>query len=282
MPIRIWAVSGSDLTVHLRFKQSIAQHAKRVCREDTQVDAHGLWPGVYMPGGDATQVCLKYPLTHELIALHIVESAIRAEREGYDAVVCTSFMDHGCELARSAVDIPVVGLGSATLLVASTIATAFGLISHDPHQAKIVRKLAEHHGLDKRIRMLAALDPPLDSKDLDAGLGGDPVLQERFRERALPFIKAGCDLLIPSEGFMSSSLYLSGVHQVEGVPVFDCLGAAFAFAEMMVQLRRHAGLRISRRGEYAKPPKDVLDHVLGVTTRVLDAVQSTAKRSDGG
>jgi len=274
MPIRIWAVSGSDLTVHQRFKKTIAPHAKRVCREDTQVDAHGLWPGVYPPGGDATEVCLKYPLTHQLIAFHIVENAIRAEREGYDAMVCTSFMDHGCELARSAVDIPVVGLGSSTLLVASTIASAFGLISHDPLQAHIVRNMAQHHGLDKRIRMLAALDPAISSEDLDAGMSGNPVLHERFRERALPFIKAGCDLLIPSEGFMSSALYLSGVHEVEGVPVFDCLGAAFAFAEMMVQLRRHAGLRISRRGDYARPPKAVLDHVLGITTEVLRAAQS--------
>jgi len=46
-------------------------------------------------------------------------------------------------------------------------------------------------------------------------------------------------------------------------------------------LKRHAGLRISRRGDYAKPPKDVLDHVMAVTTQVLNAAQSFHKRSDG-
>lgn len=276
MPVRIWAQSASDLSVHRRFQKTIAPHAKRVCQPDTQVDVHGLAPGVYPPGFSATQICCEYPVTHHLLALQVLENAVRAEREGYDAMVVTSFMDHGCELARSAVDIPVVGLGSTALLVASATARAFGLISHDEDQAKVIRNLIQYHGFEKKVRMLSALQPPLSSEDIDAGINGSPVLAERFQAGVAPFLKAGVDLIIPSEGFLASALYLSGVHEVAGVPVFDGLGAAFAFAEMMVRLRRNSGLRVSRRGDYAKAPKEALDHVRAITIEVLNRASKGA------
>ena len=273
MPIRIWAQSASDLSIHTRFRDTIAVHAKRVCQPDTSVDVHGLAPGSYPPGYEATQVCCEYPATHQLLGLQIMENAIRAEREGYDAMVVTSFMDHGCELARAAVDIPIVGLGSTTMLVASATARAFGLISHDKDQAKVIRNLIRHHGFESKVRLLDALDPPLSSEDIDAGINGSPVLLERFRASAAPFMKAGVDLIIPSEGFLASALYIAGVHEVDGIPVFDCLGAAFAFAEMMVRLRRHSNLRVSRAGDYAKAPREALDHIRNVTIEVLAAAQ---------
>lgn len=278
MAVRIWAQSASDLAVHQRFKETIAPHARRVCQSDTEVDVHGLAAGVYPPGFSATQICCEYAATHHLLALQVMENAIRAEREGYDAMVVTSFMDHGCELARSVVDIPVVGLGSTTLLVASATARAFGLISHDEAQAKVVRNLIQYHGFDKKVRLLGALEPSLGSEDIDAGIHGSPVLHERFRAGVAPFLKAGVDLIIPSEGFLASALYLSGVHEVEGVPVFDGLGAAFAFAEMMVRLRRNAGLRTSRRGDYARAPKEALDHVRAATIEVLSSAQAAARK----
>ena len=121
--------------------------------------------------------------------------------------------------------------------------------------------------------MLAALDPALSSEDIDAGINGSPVLLERFRASAAPFLKAGVDLIIPSEGFLASALYIAGVHEVDGVPVFDALGAAFAYAEMMVRLRRHSSVRVSRAGDYAKAPIEALDHVRAKTIEILSAAR---------
>jgi hypothetical protein len=44
-------------------------------------------------------------------------------------MVVTAFMDHGVELARTAVDIPVVGIGGMSLLVGSMMGRALGLVS---------------------------------------------------------------------------------------------------------------------------------------------------------
>ena len=271
--MRIWAQSASDLSVHTLFGATIAQHGRRVCQTETQIDVHGLAPGTYPPGMTATEICCEYPVTHHMLSLQVMENALLAEREGYDAMVVTSFMDHGCELARSAVDIPVVGLGSTALRVASAAGRALGLVSHDADQRKVVRNLIHYHGFDKNVRLLAALDPGLSTEDLDAGMNGSPVLLQRFSEQIDPFIKAGVDLIVPAEGFLAGALYLAGVREVRGIPVFDGLGAAFAFAEMMVRLRRHAGLEVSRSGDYAKAPVAALDHVRAVTMGAMQAAQ---------
>ncbi len=273
MSMRIWAQSASDLSLHTRFAATIAEHGRRVCAPDTQIDVHGLMPGTYPAGMGSTEICCEYPATHHMLSLQIMENAIRAEREGYDAMVVTSFMDHGCELAKSVVDIPVVGLGSTAVRVASSSARALGLISHDADQRKVVRNMLRDQGLDAHVRLLAALQPGLSTEDIDAGINGSPILLQRFAEQVEPFVEAGVDLILPAEGFLASALQRAGVTEVRGIPVFDGFAALFAYAEMMVRLRRSTGLAPSRAGDYAKAPARAIDHVRQVT---IDALTRSA------
>ncbi len=269
MAIQIWAQSASDLSLHTRFAATIAEHGRRVCQPDTQIDVHGLLPGTYPPGMGSTEICCEYPATHHMLSLQIMENAIRAEREGYDAMVVTSFMDHGCELAKSVVDIPVVGLGSTAVRVASSAGRALGLISHDADQRKVVRNMLRHQGLESHVRMLAALRPGLTTEEIDAGINGSPVLLERFEAQVEPFVAAGVDLILPAEGFLASALHRAGVREVCGIPVFDGFAAVFAYAEMMVRLRRSSGLVPSRAGDYAKAPGAAIEHVRRVTVTAM-------------
>jgi hypothetical protein len=56
---------------------------------------------------------------------------------------------------------------------------------------------------------------------------------------------------------------------VDGAPVLDSYGSLLAFAEMLVQLRRRAGLSIGRRGTYAKPPESLVRHLRRMTVGAL-------------
>ena len=59
----------------------------------------------------------KMVLSNNVKYLHlaqVIENAIKAEREGYDAFVIGHFQDAGLYEARSAVGIPVVALGEAS------------------------------------------------------------------------------------------------------------------------------------------------------------------------
>lgn len=59
-----------------------------------------------------------HPLTELRCATQVARNAIAAERDGYDAFVIGHFQEPGLLEARGTLDIPVIGLGEASLLAA--------------------------------------------------------------------------------------------------------------------------------------------------------------------
>ncbi len=271
-PIRIWAQSAGDLTVHARYRDTIAEHGARVCG-DVDIAVHGFRPGTYPAGVTAAQLCCDWRYTHELASLQIVENAIRAEQEGYDLFLVTSFMDHGVSLARTVVDIPVIGLAEPSLFVGMTIAGSMGLISPQEGQARVVRRLVRQYGVADRVSKVAVLDPPITPDLLDGEIGSS-ALGEAFCESAARTFGPDVDLIVPCEGLLCSALYHSGVRDVAGTPVLDVFGAAFAFGAMLARLRAVSTVQTSRGGFHAKPTKQAVDHLRDVTRAVLDEAAS--------
>jgi hypothetical protein len=69
------------------------------------------------------------------------------------------------------------------------------------------------------------------------------------------------DLVIPAEGVFNEVLFAQTVQRLDDVPVMDCVGVTFLYAEMLVNLRRRTGLEVGRRWEYARPSPSVIAHV---------------------
>jgi allantoin racemase len=107
--IRLWHQSISELDHLPHYQQMLIEHASRVIDADTVLDVHGMRKGTY-PDGVAPIDVLGAPWCHYLANIQIIENAIKAESEGYDAVAITCFHDPGLQEARSVVDIPVVSL----------------------------------------------------------------------------------------------------------------------------------------------------------------------------
>lgn len=272
MTIRIWHQSFTDLTQLPGYADMLAEHARRVCRADTVVDLHGLLPGTY-PSGMAPIDMSRYRWAERLGSLQLVENAMRAEREGYDAVAISCFLDPGLEEARSVVDIPVVSSCETSLLVSAAAGRAFGLLTIDEAMAVVLRDLVRRYGFAERVTTVEALAPPVTEFELDAAFAGSPAFVRRFSEQAQRLIAAGCDVIIPAEGVVNTVLVRNKVQDIEGVPVLDSYGALLAFAEMLVQLRRTSGLPIGRRGSYARPPEPIIRHLRKVTGAALEAAQ---------
>jgi allantoin racemase len=272
MAIRLWIQSATDLSVYAGFARSIEPHARRVCRPDTEISVHGVTMGnpKGMPSSDAHYGFP--PLTRELISLQIVGNAIRAEREKYDAMVVTSFMDVGVDLAQSAVDIPVVGFCSGSLRMASTMGRRLGLISIDRGQMRMVNYVVQRNGFGDLVSGLICIDPPATPEELsDNEGGGGKLIVERFIVAAKRLIDDGADIVIPAEGFLAGLLHQFGITEVAGVPVFDVHGACCALAECLAVLRKASSFKVSRRGAYAKPPNDRLAHVAEQSLRAFSA-----------
>jgi Asp/Glu/hydantoin racemase len=247
-----------------------------VCSEGTTVELHGVRSGTY-PQGVAPVELSGYVWSRHLIDVQIVENIVQAEREGYDAVAVSCFVDPGLELARSLVDIPVVSSCETALLVSSTIGRRFGLLTLDDSMVRILERLIADYGFVDRVAAVEALDPPINEFELDGAFKGSPALAERFAVEARRLIARGADVIIPAEGVLNTVLVRNGLQAVDGVPVLDSYGALLGMAEMLVRLRHTSGLATGRNGAYARPPAALLQHLRGVTGEALgDAARRAA------
>src|SRR5436853_30587 len=97
-------------------------------------------------------------LTEYRVGRNFIRNAVEAERQGYDAVAITHFQDPGLAEAKSAVGIPVLGLGETTLHFACTLGRKLGLVTINPafipwHEDQIVR-----YGLQSRVVGVRAVE----------------------------------------------------------------------------------------------------------------------------
>ena len=83
-------------------------------------------------------------------AAEMVKESIRAEKEGYDAIVIYCFSDVGIDAIRENVRIPVIGPGETSLAAASIICNRFTVLTSESiniprtaHQSGGYRKISE-------------------------------------------------------------------------------------------------------------------------------------------
>lgn len=269
MTVRIWHQSLTDLTKLPGYADMLSDHARRICGPETIVDVHGLRPGTYPPGMAPIEMG-RYRWAHYLAFAQVVENVMRAEKEGYDAVAISCFVDPGLEEARSVVDIPVVSSCETALLVSSVIGRAPSLLTLEESMARTLRELVHRYGYDDRVVSVEAMDPPLTEFELDQAFSGSPEFVERFRKDAGRLVEKGADVIIPAEGVLNTVAVRNNVADVAGTPVLDSYGSLLAFAEMLVQLRRRSLLAVGRNGSYARPPAYLVEHLRSVTATVFD------------
>lgn len=269
MGTHIWHQSMTDLDRLPGYRAVLAEHAARVGEADFRVALHGVRPDTYPPGVAPVELT-RYAWAHHLIFDQFVENAVRAEAEGYDAMAISCFVDPALSLARSAVDIPVVSSCETALIVASSIGSAFGLITIDRSMVRVLRALVAGYGYASRVRAIETLDPGMDEFVLDEAFQGRGAMVERFQAHARSLIERhDVDVLIPAEGVLNTMLVRNGIKDVDGVPVLDSYGALLQHADMLVRLRKRAGLAVGRRGAYAKPPTEVMRHLRRLTASML-------------
>jgi allantoin racemase len=266
--VKIWHQSYTDLTQLPGYSTMLADHARRICDPETVVDLHGVAPGTY-PDGVAPIDIVGFAYANHLVFPQIVENAIRAEHDGYDAMAISCFIDPALELARSMVDIPVVSSCEAALLVSASIGRSPGLVTLDEVMAKELRRLVDHYGYGDRVVAVMAMDPPINEFQIDRAFVGSPEFVELFARQAHQIIGRGADVIIPAEGVLNTALVRNEVRSILETPVLDSYGSLLALAEMLVRLRRRSGLSTSRSGTYARPPDTLMDKLRSTANGVL-------------
>lgn len=254
--MRIWHQSLTVLEDVPHYAAALERRVKAVCRPDTQIDLHGLRQGTYPSD---------YPGSHlqyaHLTALHkdqVVAAALRAEREGYDAVLIGTLPDLGLEEVRTLVDIPVVGLGQASVLLAATVGDTVGFVNFIAALEPLVRRTLDAYGLGRLVGPFVQVQAGF--HDVMAAYDDPTEVLEAFESAAVAALDRGANVIVPGEGPLNVFLADQGVSRVHEAPVIDSLGAAIGLTELLVDLQRRSGLRAARRGFYfARPPAGLVD-----------------------
>ena len=196
-----------------------------------------------------------HALTEFRIAAAVIRGAIAAERAGYDCFIVNHFQDAGLAEAKSAVDIPVLGLGETTLLHACMLGRKLGLVTINPafipwHEDQVIR-----YGLSQRVVGVRAVDATVaDFMSAFATESGYAPLRAKFEREVNALIAAGADVIVPAGGLPMMLFGTEHAATIGGAPILNGVTILVKAAEMAVRLRALGGIGVSRRSNFAKPP----------------------------
>lgn len=212
----------------------------------------------------ATEVPYDY-VPYGAIALrfnnYFAETAVQAERDGYDAWVIAAGQDPGLPAARTLATIPTLGYGSTAFGYCARNEIRFGIIGFVPGLREPITDNVRRYGTGQLMAGYGLLDDGRQA--VLSAIGGNPAqFLATFAEKATQAAADGAQVIIPAEGLPAEILWHYGIRDIEGLPVLDPLGLLLKSAETEVRLR---GLGcVARPGTgfyYARPDAEVLAHI---------------------
>lgn len=256
--MRIWHQSFTDLSQFPAYRARLEAHAATGSPSDVEVDIHGLAAGTY-PDGVAPMAANSYPYLKRLHEAQVIEAAMSADEQGYDAFALGCFFDPGLREARSVARIPVVGLAETCMLVACSLGRRFGVVSLTDFQRDLSVDLAAQYGLASRLAGAVTMEPGVTLFDLEVPDSRDVVFRG-FQDACEKLTSAGAEVIIPGDGVLNEFLIDHRLREVAGAVVIDSLSVLFHHAAFLAGLREATGAMTSRAGYYARPPSDLLLH----------------------
>ena len=157
--MKIWLQSGSGLSANggtpnsRLYEDAVARRLEGVARAGTDCVVFGIGSTPF--GKD------RYHAAKQKVFTGLIESVLRAEPEGYDAVGVINTFDHRYYELRELLRIPVVFITESTLYLACQLAPTFAVIGHNWQIKLQAKELADHYGLATRMPRGRASTSPM-------------------------------------------------------------------------------------------------------------------------
>lgn len=87
----------------------------------------------------------------------VMREAVRAEKEGYNAVVLSSLVDPGIDSVRELCEIPVIGLGESSMLLGCMLGMRLSIILYDGQVQPLIEKNVRKIGIEKRFLSIRSM-----------------------------------------------------------------------------------------------------------------------------
>jgi Asp/Glu/hydantoin racemase len=252
---RIWAQGATDQVSHRNYLAHLLPHMRACTDPDFELDFKTMTPSV-------TTV---HSLSEFRFSREVIRGAIQAERDGYAVFFMNHFQDVGLYEARASVNIPVLGLGEATLLHACTMGRKLGLLAINPAFIPTHTEQVHRYGLQQRIAGLRAIDATIgDYMEAFASPEKKTKLQSIFEREARRLIDGGADVIVPTGGIPMILFGSESGANVDGAPIVNGVTIVIKAAEMAVKLRR-LGISVASRhpqSGFALPSAQALEEFL--------------------
>ncbi|MBI2314426.1 MAG: hypothetical protein HYU77_18210 [Betaproteobacteria bacterium] len=252
--MRIWYQSGASLgrdPAWTEYETALKTYLNKVARPGTQVDVHGV--ELFSHTDD------KYRYEEYFHDRQIVENAIRAEREGYDAFCVGCARDPAAVALREVVDIPVCNLLETSMHVACLLSPNFSLLAHGKPLLRRQIELVKRYGLSERFIECNSFEVTLD--ELQGGFRDPQVVMNPAMAVAGEAASKGVCLFVNACGCLNAIMGKYCLHEIGGIPVLDGAAVSIKMTEMLVDLKG-IGVNRSKLGAFTPVPKDVLASVL--------------------
>ena len=246
---RIWYQSSTDPSVDAPYFTRLGEYLRSIVSAGYELDAFGLQPGARF----------LHPITEFRCAAQVIAGALAAQRDGYDAFVIGHFQDLALRETRAAVEIPVIGLGEASMLYACTLGRKIALVTINPMLIPDMEQQIAQYGLERRVVAVRAIEGQVDRFNAAFTDRGEyERVRGEFAAQIRPLLELGIDVIIPAGGYpMLLFAHEAGFH-VEGATVLNGLPVTIAAAETAIRLTRLNGTGTSRTPTYALPPSEAL------------------------
>jgi Asp/Glu/hydantoin racemase len=146
-PARLWYQSFVHPTQQAPYIERLQRYLDSVAGPGVAYEVHGLDPPDH----------LFHPLTEFRCAAQTIRIALAAEPAGYDTFIIGHFQEPGLLEIRGALDIPVIGLGEATMLAALSMGGRIGLVTIDPIFIDWHERQIRMLGLEQRVAGIRAI-----------------------------------------------------------------------------------------------------------------------------
>lgn len=237
------------------YATTLRRQLQEAASPGTEVEVHGLSAG----RGVADQ----YRYLEMLDAQEIVENGLRAEREGYDAVLVGNIFEPGLYELREQLNIPVIGLCEASVHMACLMGASFSVVNVNPKFKPRVIENVARCGLAGRLASLEHMR--VERRELlDRAFEEDDARDEvvrQFTVAAEAALAKGAETVIPSGGIVMAILTMAGIHRIERAPVVNGVVALVKMGELAVGVRRLTGGFTSKQLTFAPPSGKVLQDV---------------------
>jgi len=220
---------------------------KNILEEDTKFFERIASPGtsfkILAPTKGPKSIETEYD---KFLAAPEVLKIIKENKNNYDAIMINCFEDLALNAAREIAEIPVLGPGETSMLVACLLGAKFSVISNFDRDALHIAIRVRSLGIESRLASVYGVEIPVLGLEQDWAKTAERILaraKEAIEKDKAEVIVLGCTGMWPVAKVVSEKL---------DVPLVEPASTTFKMAQLVAEL----GLKHSKIAFYTPPSYD--------------------------